>query len=133
MSSQRASTATLPTTVRLAGALVTLEGAVALVVAVVLIVRALLGHDQQQASGYATAAWFILLGGTVFLAGLALSTGRRGGRSVGVVAQLLFLPVAWTLLTGSHQPWWGTLLGILAVVTLGALMAPATSRWMTGD
>ncbi len=122
-----------PGTVRGAGALVTLEGGVAVTVAIVLVIRGLLGHDQSQASGYGTAAWFGILGGAVFAAGIGLLLGHRWGRSIAVIAQVLLLPVAWSLLTDSHQPVLGTLLGVIVVGALVMLFAPASNRWMAED
>ncbi|MEV4235825.1 MULTISPECIES: hypothetical protein [unclassified Nocardia] len=120
----------VPATVRGAGGLVGLEGAVAVVVAIVLIVRGLLGHDQSAASGYGTAAWFGILGGAVLAAGVGLFLGHRWGRAIAVIAQVLLLPVTWSLLTDSHQPVLGALLGIVVVGALVLLFAPASNRWM---
>ncbi|WP_062984271.1 hypothetical protein [Nocardia anaemiae] len=120
----------VPATVRGAGGLVALEGAVAVVVAIVLIVRGLLGHDQSAASGYGTAAWFGILGGAVLAAGIGLFLGHRWGRAIAVIAQVLLLPVTWSLLTDSHQPVLGALLGIVVVGALVLLFAPASNRWM---
>ncbi|MFD6162809.1 hypothetical protein ACFWF7_23300 [Nocardia sp. NPDC060256] len=122
-----------PRTVRGAGGLVTLEGAVAVIVALVLIVRGLLGHDQSKASGYGTAAWFGILGGAVLAAGIGLLLGKRWGRAIALIAQLLLLPVTWSLLTDSHQPVYGSLLGVVVVATLVLLFAPASTRWMADD
>lgn len=108
----------------------TLEGAVAVGVAVVLVIRGLLGHDQAIASGYGTAAWFSILGGAVLAAGIALLVGRRWGRAIAIVAQLLLLPVAWSLLTDSHQLFYGILLAIVVAGALGCLFSGPTSRWM---
>ncbi|MFG1791466.1 hypothetical protein [Nocardia sp. NPDC049149] len=123
----------VPTTVRGAGGLVTLEGAVAVTVALVLIMRGLLGHDQSATSGYGTAAWFGILGGGVLAAGIGLLFGKRWGRAIAVIAQLLLLPVAWSLLTDSHQPVFGTLLAVVAVGALVLLFAPPSTRWMAED
>ncbi|WP_063041136.1 hypothetical protein [Nocardia pseudovaccinii] len=120
----------VPATVRGAGGLVALEGAVAVVVAIVLIVRGLLGHDQSAASGYGTAAWFGILGGAVLAAGTGLFLGHRWGRAIAVIAQVLLLPVTWSLLTDSHQPVLGALLGLVVVGALVFLFAPASNRWM---
>ncbi|WP_036529217.1 hypothetical protein [Nocardia sp. CNY236] len=120
-------------TVRTAGGLVTLEGTVAVGVAVVLVVRGLLGHDQTVTSGYGTAAWFGVLGGAVLAAGLGLLLGQRWGRAIAVIAQLLLLPVTWSLLTDSHQPVYGTLLGLVAVTALVLLFTPSSTRWVAGD
>ncbi|MEU8898386.1 hypothetical protein [Nocardia sp. NPDC048505] len=130
-SDRNAASAGVPGTVRGAGALVALEGAVAVTVAIVLIVRGLLGHDQTATSGYGTAAWFGILGGAVLAAGLGLLTGHRWGRAIAVIAQILMLPVSWSLLTDSHQPVYGTLLGLVALASLGLLFAPPSNRWMT--
>ncbi|MEV6134533.1 hypothetical protein AB0L63_00385 [Nocardia sp. NPDC051990] len=120
----------VPATVRGAGGLVALEGAVAVVVAIVLVVRGLLGHDQSAVSGYGTAAWFGVLGGAVLAAGIGLFLGHRWGRAIAVIAQVLLLPVTWSLLTDSHQPVLGALLGIVVVSALVLVFAPASNRWM---
>ncbi|MGO4614834.1 hypothetical protein AB4305_00670 [Nocardia sp. 2YAB30] len=133
MSDKGAGSAGVPTTVRAAGGVVTLEGVVAVVVAVVLVARGLLGHDQSAASGYGTAAWFGILGGAVLAAGIGLLLGKRWGRAIAVIAQLLLLPVTWSLLTDSHQPIYGALLGIVAVAALVLLFAPPSTRWMAQD
>ncbi|MBF6124042.1 hypothetical protein IU504_00800 [Nocardia brasiliensis] len=123
----------MPTTVRGAGALVTLEGGVAVIVALVLIVRGLLGADQTATSGYGTAAWFGILGGAVLAAGIGLLLGKRWGRAIAVIAQLLLLPVTWSLLTDSHQPLLGAALGVVALGSLILLFAPPSTRWMAAD
>ncbi|MGW6425626.1 hypothetical protein ACWF82_23395 [Nocardia sp. NPDC055053] len=110
-----------------------LEGLAGVVTAIVLVVRALTGHDQSVASGVGTAIWFGVLFGGVLAAGIALLRGKRWGRAIAVIAQVLLLPVAWSLLTDSHQPLWGSLLAIVVLGGLGALFAPATSRFMALD
>ncbi|WP_280252077.1 hypothetical protein [Nocardia abscessus] len=133
MSEKGPAAGAVPATVRAAGTLVTLEGVVAVVVALVLVVRGLLGHDQSATSGYGTAAWFGILGGAVLAAGVGLLLGKRWGRAIAVIAQLLLLPVTWSLLTDSHQPVYGTLLGVAAVGALVLLFAPPSTRWMAED
>ncbi|MEV4204156.1 hypothetical protein [Nocardia salmonicida] len=120
-------------TVRLAGGLVSLEGLAGVATAIVLIVRALTGHDQSAASGVGTAIWFGVLFGGVLAAGIGLLRGKRWGRAIAVIANVLLVPVAWSLLTDSHQPLWGSLLGLVAVAGLVTLFAPATSRFMAQD
>lgn len=120
----------VPGTVRGAGGLVALEGAVAVIVAIVLVVRGLLGHEQTVVNGYGTAAWFCVLGGGVLAAGLGLLFGHRWGRAIAVIAQLLLLPVVWSLLTDSHQPLFGGVLGMVVVAALGLLFSPPTTRWL---
>jgi hypothetical protein len=109
---------------------VTLQGLVAAGFAVVAVIRGLTGHDQSVTNGYGLAAWVAILGGAVLAAGIALLTGRRWGRAIAVVAQLLLLPVAWSLLTDSHQVFLGVVLGVVVLATLVFLFSAPTSKWM---
>ena len=128
---------TTPSVVRAAGALVAVEGVVALVVAVIYLVHAVSGTNQDVVRGpalggfgYATAGWFTIIGGAVLTAGWALLTGRRWGRGIAVFANLLLLGVAWYI-RGSDQPLYAALVAGLAVVTLGLLFSPPAVRWVT--
>ncbi|WP_245717213.1 hypothetical protein [Nocardia jejuensis] len=118
-----------PNTIRTAGALAAFEGAVGVIGAIVLIVRAMSGADQKVVNGYATAVWLIILAGAVLAAGIALWRGKRWGRAIVMLAQLLLLPVAWYVIS-SHQALYGIPLGLVAALALGCLFAPASSRWM---
>lgn len=121
-----------PTAVRRAGLIVVVQGLAALVVAVVLVVRGIAGADQRVANGLATAGWFVLVGAGVIAAGRALVLGRRWGRGLAVITQLLLLPVAWYLAVGSHQPGFGIPAGVVALIVLGLLFSPAAVRWAAG-
>ncbi|GAA2066164.1 hypothetical protein [Williamsia deligens] len=122
-----------PTAVRRAGLVVAAEGVVGVVVAVVLVVRGLSGADDKGfINDYGTAAWFAILGGGVIAGGLALVRGRRWGRAIAVVAQILLLPVAFALLTDSGQPWYGAPLLVVALVVLVLLFSPTSVRWLSG-
>lgn len=122
-----------PATFRAAGVLVALEGVVALVAAVVLVIRAVDGVEDDVANGYGTAGWFAVIGVAVTTAGIALTIGRRWGRAIALVVQLLLLPVVWSLLTDSHQPLYGALLGLGVVGILVLLFSPPSSRWMAAQ
>jgi peptidoglycan/LPS O-acetylase OafA/YrhL len=125
---------TVPATVRGAGLIVAVQGAAALVVAVVLVVRALGGADQRVVNGFGTAVWFVLAGGGVFAAGWGLLVGKRWGRGLAVFTQLLLLPVAWYLAVGSHRPGFGVPVAIMALTVLVLLFSPPAVRWATrGD
>ncbi|CAN5643315.1 hypothetical protein BH09ACT7_BH09ACT7_25590 [soil metagenome] len=117
-----------PPAVRYAGYVVAAQGLLALVVAVVLVIRALGGADQHVVSGYGTAVWFALIGAGVAVAGWALATGRRWGRGIAVPTNLLLLPVAWYIFS-SHQVVYGIVLGLVALATLGLLFSPAAVHW----
>ncbi|MDL9936778.1 hypothetical protein QSJ18_08505 [Gordonia sp. ABSL1-1] len=121
-----------PTSIRIAGAVTAVEGLIAVVAALVLVVRGLAGHRETAISGYGTAAWFGIIGGGVLVGGLALIAGRRWGRAIALVAQILLLPVAYYLFT-SHQPVFGVPLGLAALTVLGVLFSPSAINWLAGE
>jgi len=121
-----------PRAVRGAGVIVGLQGAAALVVAAVLVVRGLAGADQHVVNGLGTAAWFALVGAGVLAAGWALVAGKRWGRGLGVFTELLLLPIAWYLTVGSHRPAFGIPLALVALTALVLLFSPASVRWAAG-
>ncbi|OBJ14806.1 hypothetical protein A5622_03145 [Mycobacterium sp. 1245801.1] len=90
------------------------------------------GTVSGVVNGLATAGWFVLVGAAVIAAGRALIRGRRWGRGLAVITQLLLLPVAWYLAVGSHQPGFGIPAGGVALVVLGLLFSPAAVRWAAG-
>ncbi|MGV9679697.1 hypothetical protein ACWDSJ_30830 [Nocardia sp. NPDC003482] len=117
-----------PGTVRGAGALAAVEGLVGVIIAVVLVVQGARGSGNPK-SAYGTAAYFAILAGAVLAAGLALYFGRRWGRAIVVLAQILLLPVAWYMFS-SHRPELAVPVGLVALVTLGLIFAPPSTRWM---
>lgn len=110
-----------------------LEGVALLVVAVVLLVRAVGGAQERSISGYGTAGWFVVMGAGVLAAGWALWTGRRWGRGIAVFAQLLLLGVAWYVAVGSQQWAYGVPVALIAVVTLVLLFSPSALQWIAQD
>jgi hypothetical protein len=109
------------------------QGAAGLVVAVLLLLRAIGGaSDQRVANGFGTAVWFALAGGAVLAAGWALLVGRRWGRGLVVFAELLLLPVAWYLSLGSHRALIGIPVAAMALTGLAFLFSPAALRWVSG-
>jgi len=113
--------------------IVAVQGAAGLVVAVVLLLRAIGGAaDQRVANGFGTAVWFIVAGGAVLAAGWALLVGKRWGRGLAVFAELLLLPVAWYLTVGSDRVLIGIPLAVMALTGLALLFSPAAVRWVSG-
>ena len=117
----------MPPVVRGTGVIVVLEGLVALLVAVALVIDGIHGRDARIAFG--TAGWFVLVGAALSAAGRALWRGRRWGRGVAVFAQLLILPVSYYMASGSHRPDLGVPLGVVALVTLGLLFSGPALKW----
>ncbi|MDT5089139.1 MAG: hypothetical protein QOG47_1846 [Mycobacterium sp.] len=122
-----------PTSVRGAGAIVAAQGTAGVVVAGVLLVRAIGGADQRGINGFGTAGWFAVAGGAVLAAGWSLVTGRRWGRGLAVFAELLLLPVAWYLTVDSHRAPIGIPAAALALTALALLFSPAAVRWVSSS
>jgi hypothetical protein len=122
-----------PRSVRGAGFIVAAQGATGLVVAAVLLVRAIGGAGQRGNNVFGTSAWFALAGGAVLAAGWALTDGRRWGRGLAVFAELLLLGVAYYLTTGSHRPLIGIPVAAVSLIVVALLFSPAALRWVTGD
>lgn len=118
----------MPSVVRYAGFVATAEGAVAVIAAVVLLIRGFEGAEQRIVNGYGTAGWFAVMGGAVVAAGWALVTGRRWGRGIAVFANLLLMPVAWYV-SQSHQPVYAVAVAAVALTALVLLFSPAAIRW----
>jgi hypothetical protein len=112
--------------------IVVAQGVAALVMAAVLVVRAVAGADQHVVNGLGTAGWFVVVGGVVLAAGRALALGKRWGRGLAVFSQLLVLPVAWYLAVGSQQPVFGIPVAVVALTVLVLLFSPAALRWAGG-
>nr|WP_217997548.1 hypothetical protein [Gordonia namibiensis] len=121
-----------PTQIKVAGAVTTVEGLIGVTVAVILVIRGLAGHEETAISGYGTGGWFGIIGGGVLVGGLALLAGRRWGRSIAMVAQILLLPVAYYLYT-SGWPVFSVPLALAALAVLVMLFSPASVRWLAGD
>jgi peptidoglycan/LPS O-acetylase OafA/YrhL len=117
----------VPAPVRGAGVVVALEGIAALIFAVALVIGGIRGGDPKIA--YGTAGMLLLFGVAVVGAGWALWRGRRWGRGVAVFTQLLLLPVAYYMTSGSDRPEFGVPVVVVAVLTLGLLFSPLAVRW----
>jgi hypothetical protein len=122
-----------PSAVRQAAVATALEGVTLVVVAVVLVVRAIGGAQERSISGYGTAGWFVIMGTAVLAAAWAMWTGRRWGRGIAVFAQLLLLGVAWYVAVGSQRWAYGVPIAVVALVTLVLLFSPSTVQWLSQD
>lgn len=113
--------------------MVSLEGVALVVVAAILVVRAIGGAHEKAISGYGTALWYAVMGAALLAAGWALWTGRRWGRGLAVFAQLLLLPVAWYIAVGSQQWAYGVPVALVAVGALALLFSPSALQWASAS
>ena len=117
-----------PRAVRVAGVLVALQGLAAFAFAVVLVVQAD-AAAQPVTAVLGEAVMFLVIGAALAGVGWGLLTGRRGARTPAVVAQLLFLPVVYSLIGQSHQLVLGLLTGAYVAATFLLLISEASRRW----
>ncbi len=118
---------------RAAGAIVAIEGVVAVVWGVVELVRGLTGAAESARGAYGMAFWFIPLGAAVLAGGIALLKGRRWGRTVGVLTNVL---LGFTGISGAFaqgRPEIGVPIILLAVVVLALMFSPQTVAWLDGE
>ena len=113
-----------------------------LVVAAVLVVvegLLLLGYGVLEAAhieaaraamGVTTAAFFVLLAGLLIAGGWLVVRGHAWPRSPIVVAQVMFLGLAWSF-RGGDTTWVAIGLAVVAVVVLVGLLHPASIDALT--
>ena len=87
-------------------------------------------ESARAAMGITTAAFFALLGAVLIACGWLVLHGRAGSRSPIIVAQVLFLGLAWSF-RGGDTTWVAIGLAIVAVVVLAGLLHPASIDALT--
>ncbi|HVL85680.1 MAG TPA: hypothetical protein VM367_15550 [Pseudonocardia sp.] len=120
-----------PRQVRIAGCLVALQGALALVFAGALVVRS--GSTRVRAVDVlGEAGFFLVVGAALAFVGFGLVTGRRWARTPAIVTQLLLLPVVYSLLGPSRQLALGIAAGAVVFAAFMLLISEPARRWWTG-
>jgi hypothetical protein len=82
-------------------------------------------HADRAAMGVTTALFFAALGGVLMVCARLVLRGRAWARSPIVVAQVMFLGLAWNFVGGATT-WVSVGLAIVAVVVLVGLLHPAS-------
>jgi peptidoglycan/LPS O-acetylase OafA/YrhL len=116
-----------PRQVLLAGGIVGAQGLVGVAVALVFLVRAI--GSGAPGAGIAEAVYFLLVGGAVLFAGTGLLRGKRWARTPAIVAQLLLLPVVYSLIGPSQQLVPGILAGLVVIGTFLLLISEPSRAW----
>ena len=106
----------------MAASLVGIEGLLVLAYAVA---EAADLHTDRVAMGLTTAAFFAALGVALVICAWFVSRGSAWARSPIVVAQLMFLGLAWNFVGGTTT-WISVVLGLVAGVVLVGLLHPAS-------
>jgi hypothetical protein len=87
-------------------------------------------ESARAAMGATTAAFFVLLAGFLIACGWLVVHGRAWPRSPIVVAQVMFLGLAWSF-RGGETTWVAIGLAIVAAVVLVGLLHPASIDALT--
>jgi len=82
-------------------------------------------HAERAAMGVTTAAFFAILGVALIACAWLVVRGRAPARSPIIVAQVIFLGVAWSFLGGATT-WVAIGLALVALVVLAGLLHPAS-------
>jgi hypothetical protein len=117
-----------PTSVRIAAAVVCLQGLLGVLFAVALVVRATDGAERVT-DVLGEAAYFAVLGGGVLAVGIALLRGNRWARSPALVVQILLIGVAWYAAGPSGRPEYGVPIGLVCLAVAGALLTARARAW----
>jgi hypothetical protein len=122
-----------PLSLVVAALVVTVEGLTALGLGLYAGVETALGAAGEVTAAIAAAAFGVLVGaGLLWVAWGGLFRAERWGRAPSVLTQILMIPVAVTLVQ-SDQPLLGIPLVALALIGLGSLLAPPTTRALYGE
>jgi hypothetical protein len=117
-----ASDRTPPSPLVVAASLVAVEGLLLLAYGVL---EAANLHADRVAMGVTTAVFLAALGLLLIACAWVVVRGRAWARSPIIVAQVLFLGLAWNFLGGATT-WVSVALALVAVIVLGGLLHPAS-------
>ena len=120
-----------PPQVRIAGAIVALEGIAAVVFAVALGARAA-AADLPFGFVLGEAGYFAVIGLALLGVGYGLLSGRRWARTPAIVTQLLLLPVVYSLIGPSQQLLIGICTGVVVAGTFLLLISERSREWSMG-
>lgn len=118
-----------PTTVRIAGVLVVLQG-IGLVVLAGVTVASGIAHHARAAQLGAQGGYFVVLGILLGLVAAGLWRGRRWSRTPALVAQVVVIAVGMWMAFPSGQLRWGVGLIVAGAVTFGLLVSPGANHWI---
>lgn len=121
-----------PVSVRVAAAVVCLQGLLGVLFAGALVARAI-GGAERVGDVLGEAGYFTVLGGGVLAVGVALLRGRRWARTPALVVQLLLLGVAWYATGPSERPEYGVPIGLACLAVGAALLTGPARAWAYRD
>lgn len=111
--------------------LVATEGLLGLAFAVALLVRST-STEFRVVDVVGGAVFFGMIGGALVVVGGGLLSGRRWARTPAIVAQLLLLPVVYSLLGPSRQLLLGMLAGAVVAGAFLLLISERSKVWSMG-
>ncbi|WP_442873733.1 hypothetical protein [Corynebacterium sp. SCR221107] len=121
-----------------AGVIALAQSALGIGYAIVLIVRSFMGktdpslyyetENANTAVGLGTAAFLLIVFGTVIAGAIMMMRGKRWGRGPVIMLQILLLLISYYMFSGG-QPLWGGLTAVTCLVGLGCSFSPLAVQW----
>ncbi|BAU95155.1 hypothetical protein N24_0893 [Corynebacterium suranareeae] len=128
----------MPASIRWGGIVALIQSTIGLVYAFFLIYREATGetdpsivYEADGANtwvGYGTAAFFIIVFGTVIAGAINMMRGHRWGRGAVVMLNIILLPAAYYMFIEGRLSW-AIITGISAIFVLGALFNKRAVLW----
>ncbi|MFJ4655227.1 hypothetical protein ACIP5Y_28455 [Nocardia sp. NPDC088792] len=118
-----------PVVVRIAGALVAMEGLAGAAAAVIPVAGISTAEGPDPVSAGATLLVLLSLAAAVASFGVALYRGRWWPRTLTIIVQILLLAYAWMSFTQGAVVT-GAVVGVTAATVLALTFSPPASRWM---
>ncbi len=118
-----------PNTVRVAAALVALQG-IGLLVLAGLNGASGARHGARTEQLVAQVAYFVILGAALLLVASGLLRGRRWSRTPAIVVQVVVIAIGMWMAFPSGQLRWGLVVIVVGAACLALLVTPAANHWI---
>lgn len=124
----------LPRTIRIAGAVTTVQAVVGIVFVGALLWRSTAGDlgavgTLNRNETYGEAGYYLLLALAVLAAGIGLLRGKQWARTPVLLLQLLLIGVAWYAIGPSGQWWIGLIIAVPSIAVLWLLFNREGRKW----
>lgn len=132
----------VPPSIRLGGIIALIQSGIGLAYAFFLVYREMTGqkdpsivYESAEANtwvGYGTAAFFIIVFGTVFAGAVSMMSGRRWGRGPIIMLNIIFFPVAYYMFSEGRYLW-AVIVAASAVLCMAMLFNARSLNWMANQ
>ncbi|GAB3592960.1 hypothetical protein GCM10027580_10290 [Corynebacterium faecale] len=132
----------VPPSIRWGGIIALIQSGIGLAYAFFLVYREMTGqkdpsivYESTEANtwvGYGTAAFFMIIFGTVFAGAINMMMGRRWGRGPIIMLNIIFFPVAYYMFSEGRYIW-AVIVAASAVACMAMLFNARSLHWMANQ